>query len=142
VSRRLVLGLSAFGPAMGTLVVLGTFPEGTDRFAWMVVNIICAVAIARTGVANAFWTGAVTGFFVGASSTLVQGLFADALASNNPWMLERFSDQPEGFDFQLFVLQLVPFIGIAGGFMTGFLSFLARRAMRYQEKQANGKTQE
>jgi hypothetical protein len=132
-NRGLILKLSALGPAMGALVVIGVFPEGTDRFAWMVVNIGCAVAIARSQVANVFWHGCVTGFIVGASSTLVQGVFADTLIANNPWMLERFADQPEGFNLQFFVMMLVPFIGIAGALLTGFLSFLAARVLRREE---------
>lgn len=132
-NRGLILKLSLLGPLMGTLVVLGVFPEGIDRFAWMVVNIICAVAIARSGATNVFRHGAVTGFIVGATSTLVQGLFADALIAHNPWMLERFADQPEGFSLQLFIMQLVPFIGIAGALLTGFLSFLAGRVLRREE---------
>ena len=129
-NRRLVLRLSLLGPVMGALVVFGVFPEGTDRFAWMAVNIGCAVAIARSHVENVFWHGVVTGFIVGASSTLVQGIFADTLIANTPWMLVRFADQPEGFNLQFFIMMLVPFIGIAGALLTGFLSYLAGRVLR------------
>jgi hypothetical protein len=133
-NRRLVLGLSAFGPVMGALLVLGAFPEGTDRFAWTTVVIICAVAIARSSVGNAFWHGAVTGFIVGATAKLVEGLFADTYFANNPWIVEHYADKPEGFDLQLFVLQLAPFVGIGNALITGFLSFLARRVMKREDK--------
>jgi hypothetical protein len=129
-NRGLVLKLSLLGPVMGALVVFGVFPQGVDRFAWMVVNIGCAVVIARSSVDNVFRHGAVIGFVVGASATLVQGVFADALIANNPWVMDKFADQPEGFDMQLFIMQLVPFIGIAGALLTGFLSFLAGRVLR------------
>jgi len=130
VNRRLIALVSIIGPVMGTLVVLGVFPEGADRFAWMGVNLACAFAIARARVNNAFWHGVVAGFIIGASATLVQGLFFNTYIANNPWVPERFTNQPAGFSLRIFVMMLVPFIGLAGGLLTGFLSWLVDRAMR------------
>lgn len=133
-NRALILKLAALGPVMGALVVAGTFPENVDRVAWLVVDGFCAVAIARAHVSNAFWHGVVTGFLLGASATLVQGLFIDSYLANNPWVLERFADQAEGFSIQGFVLQLAPFIGLASALMLGFLSFLLDRAFAKKDK--------
>ena len=133
-NRRLITMLSIMGPAMGVLIVLGVFGEGVERFAWMAVNLSCAFAIGRARVHNAFWHGVVAGFVIGASATLVQGLFFDAYIANNPWVPQRFSNQPAGFDLRVFVMMLVPFIGVAGGLLTGFLSYLADRAMRRRQE--------
>jgi hypothetical protein len=130
VNRRLVLWLSTLGPVMGALVVVGAFPKGVDRYAWMVVNLACAVVIARARVSNAFWHGAVAGFLIGATATLVQGVFTDAYVANNAWVLDVYSRRSEGFDLQYFIMMLVPFIGLAGALVTGFLSYLVDRAMR------------
>ncbi len=129
-NRRLILRLSLLGPAMGTLIVLGTIPEGGDRFAWMAVDIACAIVIARSDVENVFWHGAITGFIVGASGTLVQGLFADAYFANNPWVVEVLEKKLQGSDLQFFVMMLVPFHGVASALLTGFLSFLAGKVFR------------
>jgi hypothetical protein len=51
------------------------------------------------------------------------------LAANNPWMVEAMAGQPAGFDFEFFVFMLVPFIGVAGGAMTGLLAMLTARAL-------------
>jgi hypothetical protein len=119
---------------MGALIVAGAFPENVDRIAWLVVDGVCAVMIARSGVANVFWNGAVTGFILGASATLVQGLFVDTYVANNPWVMETFANQPEGFSMRAFVLQLVPFIGLAGALVLGFLSWLARRMIQSKKE--------
>lgn len=132
-NRSLILKLAALGPVMGALIVAGTFPEGVDKLAWFPVDVFCAVAIARSGIGNPFWTGAVTGFLLGASSTLVQGLFIDTYVANNPWVLDRFAGQPESFNIQFFVLQLVPFIGIAIALGVGFLSWVASRVLPPRE---------
>jgi hypothetical protein len=125
----LVLLLSLFGPVVGVLTVLGVFPRGVDRFVWMVVVAVCAWTVAKKEPARALPNGAVVGFVNGASSTLVQALWVDTLAANNPWMVAAMADQPAGFDFEFFVFMLVPFIGVAGGAMTGLLAMLAARAL-------------
>lgn len=122
---KLLLLLCLFGPLMGTLTVLGVIPEGTDRFAWFAVVSTCALLCARYARDKALLHGAVAGFWNGASATFLQGLFYEATVRNNPYMLEKFADQPEGFDLQFFIFRLVPFIGIAGGGMTGLLAMLA-----------------
>lgn len=133
-NRKLVLWLAALGPVMGALIVAGVFPKGVDRFAWMGVNIVCAVSIARARVDNPFWHGAVAGFLIGALATLVQGVFTEAYVAHNPWVLETFSRRSEDFDLQYFIMMLVPFIGLAGAFITGLLSYLADKAMRPKEE--------
>ncbi len=126
---RLILALCVFGPVVGALTVLGVFPKGADRFVWFFVVATCAVTVAKKEPARALQHGAIVGFVNGALSTLVQAFFVKALAANNPWMVEAMADQPAGFDFQFFVFMLVPFIGVAGGAMTGLLSMLTVRAL-------------
>jgi hypothetical protein len=128
VNWRLVLALSVFGPVLGTLTVLGFIPRGVDRFVWFVVVAVCAVVVAKREPQRALKHGAVVGFANGAVSTLIQAFFVDALRANNPWMVEAMASQPPGFDFEFFVFMLVPFIGVAGGAMTGLLATLAARA--------------
>ncbi|MDH3196998.1 MAG: hypothetical protein OEO21_02030 [Candidatus Krumholzibacteria bacterium] len=126
---RLVLYLSLFGPAIGGLMVLGVFPEGGERLAWLVATAACAVVIARRTEAPVRH-GAVVGFLSGATSTLVQAVFSATLLSNNPWMVERFADMPEGFDLQFFIFMLVPFIGVASALALALVSMLAAKAVR------------
>jgi hypothetical protein len=126
---KLVALLSVFGPVLGTLTVLGVFPEGADKFVWSVVVGVCAFTVAKREPTRAVQHGAVIGFINGAASTLIQALWVDTLTANNPWMLEAMADQPAGFDFEFFVFMLVPFIGVAGGAMTGLLAMLMARAL-------------
>jgi len=125
---RLILLLSLFGPAVGVLTVLGVFPRGVDRFVWFVVVGVSAFAVAREEPRRALLHGALAGFITGVSSTLIQAVWVETLVANNPWMVEAMAGQPAGFDFEFFVFMLVPFIGVAGGAMTGLLAMLAARA--------------
>ena len=127
---KLILYLSMFGPAIGMLMVMGAFPKGMERFAWMAVTVFCSIVIARRPDLRHFAHGAVVGFISGATSILVQGLFAASLVSNNPWITEEFADMPEGFDTQFFIMMLVPFVGVASAFAGGVLAHLAGRVMK------------
>jgi hypothetical protein len=127
---KLILPLWLFGPAMGTLVVLGVFPEGTDRYAWFVIVAATAFVCARREPERALLHAAVTGFFNGASATMIQALFLDSMVKNNPFVLEKFAGQPDGFDLEFFVFMLVPFVGVAGGAMTGLLAMVIARLRR------------
>jgi len=127
---KLILPLWLFGPAMGALVVLGAFPEGSDRFAWFVIVAATAFVCARREPERALPHAAVTGFFNGASATMIQALFLDTMVKNNPFVAEKFASQPSGFDLEFFVFMLVPFIGVAGGAMTGLLAMVIARFRR------------
>ena len=126
---KLIASLSLFGPLVGVLTVLGIFPRGVDRFVWCAIVGACAFLVAKKEPQRPLPHGAIVGFVNGASSTLVQAFFVDTLSANNPWMLEAMADQPPGFDFEFFVFMLVPFIGVAGGAMTGLLAMLLARAL-------------
>lgn len=130
---RLIFLLSLFGPALGTLTVLGLVPRGADRFVWAGVVGLCAFLVAKREPQRAVQHGAVIGFINGASSTAVQAFFVDTLTANNPWMVEAMAKQPPGFDFEFFVFMLVPFIGVAGGGMTALLAMWIARARASRE---------
>jgi len=126
----LVLKLSLFGPAIGAVMVAGWLPQGGDRFAWAAFGVVIALTIARRETNNnPFGHGAAIGFVAGAASTFVQGLFSNALVTNNPWIVEVFAAMPEGFDLRYFILMLTPFIGIASALLYGTLAFLAAKVL-------------
>lgn len=134
---RLILYLSLFGPLLGTLMVFGLLPRGMESFAWLAVTVFCSVVIARQPELNHFANGAAVGFVSGATATLIQGLFAATLITNNPWIVSEFADMPEGFDTQFFIMMLVPFIGVGSAFAGGVLAHLAARVMK-RTRESNG----
>jgi hypothetical protein len=134
---RLVLYLSLFGPVIGSLVVMGVFPEKTERFVWLAASLLCGLIIARSLEKGHFQHGALVGFIAGSTSTLVQAIFSATLVTNNPWIVEAFAEMPEGFDLQFFIFMLVPFIGIASALGGGLLAHVAGRVMtRLKEKES------
>ena len=126
---RLLAPLAAIGPIMGALIVMGAFPKGVDRFAWLMVVLACAFVVARREGRRALPHAALVGFWNGASSTLIQALFVERLLANNPWIAQSFANEPKGFDMDYFMFMLVPFIGVAGGALTGLLAILFVRLL-------------
>lgn len=131
--RRLILLLSAFGPAMGVLTLFGIIPDGVDRFFWLAISIGCAVVIARRAPQHAFGHGAIVGFLLGASAKLIQGIWSGVYIAHNPGLLESFSEAqskiPQGTEFKYYVLMLVPFVGIASSLIVGLLSHFAFKSL-------------
>lgn len=130
---RLVLPACLPGLPLGALAVLGAFPGGSDRFVWFGIVALNAWLAARFAPRQALLHGAVIGFVNGASATMVQAVFVDAMLRNNPAMAARFAAQPPGFDPRYFVYMLVPFIGVAGGGLTGFLAMAIARVRARRE---------
>jgi hypothetical protein len=138
---RLLAPLAILGPLMGTLTVMGALPQGVDRFAWFLVVFASAFVVARREPKRALKHAALIGFWNGATSTLVQAVFVDRLLVNNPWMKTAFAGQPKGFDMEFFLYMLVPFIGVAGGAMTGLVSMLFARVLASgRERRQRGET--
>jgi hypothetical protein len=129
IDRKLVALLSLPGPAMGVLTVFGIIPEGVDLYFWLAISVACAVVIARRVESRAFGHGALVGFVLGVTSKLIQGIWSDTYVVHNPGLLEKFSDVPQGPEFQYFILMLVPFVGIGSALIVGLLSHLAFKAM-------------
>jgi hypothetical protein len=129
VNWRAVAPLAALGPLMGALMVAGAFPGGVDRLAWLVVVLSSAFVVARLEPKRALRHAALVGFWNGAAATLIQAFFVERLLANNPWIAGAFTDQPQGFDMEFFVFMLVPFIGVAGGGVTGLLAILFVRVL-------------
>jgi len=135
---RLIGPLALLGPCVGVLTVLGLIPRGVDRWVWFGVVVACAGIVGRREPGRALAHGALLGFWNGASSTLLQALFARQLVANNPWITEAFANQPRGFDLEFFVFMLVPFIGVAGGGVTGFVAMLFARAFASRRRASGG----
>jgi hypothetical protein len=129
VNWRVLAPLAILGPLMGALTVMGEFPKGVDRFAWLAVVVTCAFVVARREPGRALKHGALIGLWNGVTSTLIQALLVERLVANNPWIAEEFANQPHGFDMEFFVFMLVPFIGVAGAGMTGLVAMLLARVL-------------
>jgi len=127
---NLIAVLSLPGPVMGLLTLYGVIPFGVDRWFWLAISVVAAIAIASRVQRNAFGHGALVGFLLGASSKIIQAIWADQYAANNPVLLEKLTGATDGAAFQYRMLMLVPFVGLTNAALVGLMSYFAHKAMR------------
>ena len=135
---KALLPLVILGPIMGMLVVMGQFPPGVDRFAWIGVVLTSAFFVARRAPESPVLNGFAIGFWTGATAMLLQALFLKRMLINNPSVVEHYAHAPRGFDMQFFVYMLVPFNGVAIGGITALVAMFIRRAMRQPQSGSKG----
>ena len=128
VDWRLIGLLSLPGPVMGLLTLFGIIPFGIDLWIWVAISVFAAVTIAHRVEHDAFKSGALVGFLLGASSKLIQALWAELYVTSNPELLERLSGETTGPAFQYRMLMLVPFVGIVNAGLVGLMSYFAHKA--------------
>jgi hypothetical protein len=125
---RLIGWLSLPGPVMGLLTLYGIIPFGIDRWFWLAISVVAAVTISRRVERDAFWHGALVGFFLGATSKLIQAIWAGVYVEHNPELLEQLTGATRGAAFQYRMLMLVPFVGIVNAMLVGLMSYFAHKA--------------
>lgn len=126
---HLIVPLSLPGPVMGLLTLYGIIPFGIDRWFWLAISVVAAVTIARRVERQAFGHGALVGFLLGATSKLIQAIWADVYVAHNPVLLEQLTGATDGPAFQYRMLMLVPFVGLVNALLVGLMSYFAHRAM-------------
>jgi hypothetical protein len=129
---KLVFTLSAIGLIMGTAAVLGV-TGWIEAVLWLLVGIACAWIIARNVSEKHFSHGFVVGFINSAIAHIIQILFFDTLAENNPDVAARLASSEAGLGElgpRTFVLVIMPFISITSGLLLGFFTWIAGKVVQ------------
>ncbi len=126
---KLVFGLAGFGILMGILSLFG-YTEGIEWLLWLVIAVICSVAIAKVLSAKLFLTGLLVGLLDGVFNSIVQSAFFATYLSNNTRTAEGFGPIPGGLDPRIFVLIAGSFIGLLYGLVLGLFAWLAGKIFK------------
>ena len=135
---HLIIPLSLPGPIMGLLTLYGIISFGIDRWFWLAISVVAAVTIARRVESNAFGHGALVGLLLGATSKLIQALWADVYVAHNPELLDKLTGTTSGSAFQYRMLMLVPFVGLVNALLVGLMSYFAHKAMPHPRREEEG----
>jgi len=130
---RIILLLSLFGPINGLIALRGLPSELYEKLIWLPAVLVSAWVIARFLREGHFGNGAIVGLIAGASAKLIEGVFASTYWAHNPWLAEALAGRPEEFHFQRYVLNLVPYVGVASALIQGLLSHVASRVIAPRE---------
>lgn len=119
---KLVLALSAFGPAMGLASTWG-FTHNVEWAFWIAIFLLCAVTIARNVVTRHFRHGLLVGCIGGSLSPLVQAALFTTYAAHNPPLVTPLAPRT-------FLLVVTPFIGVLSGLLQGLLAWAAGKLLK------------
>jgi hypothetical protein len=129
VNWKLVLGLSAFGPAMGLASTLG-FTHNVEWAFWIAIFLFCAVTIARNATTRPFRHGLLVGCIGGSLSPLVQAALFTTYAAHNPAVVDYLQQTPGALAPRTFFLLVTPFVGVLSGLLQGGLAWAAGKLLK------------
>lgn len=126
---KLVLALSAFGPAMGLASTWG-FTHNVEWAFWIAIFLFCAVTIARNVATRHFRHGLLVGCIGGSLSPLVQAALYSTYAAHNPAVVDYLQQKPGALVPRIFFLLVTPFVGILSGLVQGGLAWAAGKLLK------------
>jgi uncharacterized membrane protein YeaQ/YmgE (transglycosylase-associated protein family) len=126
---RLVLLLSLLGLVIGVASVAGVLKSGAETLAWCVIALLCGIVVARQVPSRHFLHGFLAGFIAGVLGPLVQVVFFDQYLANNPKAADSFARLPTAMSPRIMVVLLTPVVAACLGVFTGFLAWVAHKAL-------------
>jgi hypothetical protein len=123
----LVLKLSLFGLAMAIATVF-VIPSSLEPVFWLVIFIVCAVAIARRAGGRTFVHGLMVGIVNSVWVTGAHVLFFDAYVANHQAEAQAMSSMPLAPRVMMAIVG--PVIGVVSGMVIGILSMVAAKVLR------------
>lgn len=117
--------LGFFGIVMGLLSLQG-LTQKIELYLWIILGFFAALVVARNVPSGWFWHVFLVGISWGILNAMLQCIFFDIYAANNPAVVEGFGGNPAPIPPRYFFLILGPFIGAATGLAMCGLTFVLR----------------
>lgn len=126
---NLAFKLSLLGLAMA-LATVSLIPPSAEGLIWLVLFIVCAVLIARSGATRPLLTGLGVGLLNSAWITAAHLAFKDAYLFHHPQEAAMLSKMPLPDSPRLMMLLTGPLIGLVTGLVMGGLAWSVRKLSR------------
>lgn len=126
---KIILGLSLFGILMGVLNVFG-LTGGLEWLLWLIIALISAVVIEKSAPKLHVTSGFLVGFLDALFNGIITAIFWERYLLQNPDVLERLAQMPEGLAPEFFMLIASVLIGFVYGLFIGLVVFLIRKTKK------------
>ena len=123
---KTILSLSLFGILMGVLNVFG-LTGGLEWLIWLIIALISALIIERTSEKMLVTQGFIVGFLATLYNGIIVAVFWKRYLLENPNVLDRLSQMPEGLAPEFFMIIASVLIGFVYGLFIGLVVFLTRK---------------
>jgi hypothetical protein len=125
----LVLGLSAFGLAMGIATVF-VIPSSAEPFFWLGIFVVCAYLVAKRAPANFFLHGLLVSLVNCVWITTAHIVLIDSYLPRHPDEAAMMTRMPMPDSPRLMMLMTGPLVGVGSGLVLGLFSFIAAKVVR------------
>lgn len=129
---RLILFLSIFGVAVGFAGVLG-LPGRTEALMWLIIIVICAVAIVQKTSGkyflHAFITSIISRVWVG----IIHAVFISTYLTNHHVIRGIYRTMPLSSHRRILTIIAEPAIGLSVGVIAGLITFGVGKIMKKNE---------
>ena len=126
---RLIFLLSLLSIVLAIASILG-FVKSYEWLMWLIIGVYCGWQFAGRVSDDYFLHGFYLGILDGILNSVAKALFFNPYISNNPRMVEEFSNLPQDLSPQVVLLIMGPIIGAFSGVVFGVLAFLASRVRK------------
>jgi hypothetical protein len=123
---KLVISLSSFGLAMGIGTVF-VIPATVEPALWLVIFVVCAVAIAKRTEAKRFLHGLCVSLANSVWITAVHLAFFDTYLSSHPREAAMSASVSSP---RLMMLAMGPVVGLVSGLVLGLFAYVAGRFIK------------
>lgn len=124
-----ILGLSLFGILMGVLNVFG-LTGGLEWLLWLIIALISAVVIEKTSEGLLVTQGFMVGFLDSLFNGIITAVFWEKYLVQNPGVLDRLTEMPEGLAPEFFMIIASVLIGFVYGLFIGLVVYLTRKTKK------------
>lgn len=121
-----ILTLSLFGALMGILNVFG-LTGSLEWVLWLIIALISALILERTSEKMLVTQGFMVGFLASLINGIITAIFWEKYLANNPEVLTRLSEMPEGLAPEFYMIIASVLIGFVYGLFIGLIVFLTRK---------------
>lgn len=126
---KVILGLSLFGVLMGILNVFG-LAGSLEWLFWLIIALISAVVIEKSAPKLHVTSGFMVGFLDSLFNGIIVAIFWERYLLQNPDVLERLAQMPEGLAPEFFMIIASVLIGFIYGLFIGLVVFLIRKTKK------------
>ena len=112
------------------LATVWVIPSTVEPIFWLVIFLVCAFLIARSGAPNPFLHGFLVSIVNAAWITSVHVIFAGAYLARHPQEAEMLKTMPMPDAPRLMMAITGPVVGIVSGLVLGALALIASKIVK------------
>jgi hypothetical protein len=128
-NKKLIFRLSLFGLFMA-IATISLIPPQIEPLFWLVIFIVCAVAIAKKVAGRYFLHGFLVSMLNCVWILFFHLLFFEKYITNHPGEVAMLEKSPLPYSLRISMIMIGPFLGIVSGLILGSFCVIAAKTIK------------